>query len=108
MIKLFKHFNTDGDGTLSLDEFKKMMLEMQIGLSDERIMELFDSIDMDKSGGIDIKEFIHGLFPTAYAQFYGHKKHNKSKRRSAHRHHGGQGQAKPARMLTSDTLEDDP
>mmetsp|Transcript_106652 Transcript_106652/g.339603 ORF Transcript_106652/g.339603 Transcript_106652/m.339603 type:complete len:247 (+) Transcript_106652:2-742(+) len=74
MIKLFRHFNTDGDGTLSIVEFKKMMNEMQIGLNDERVVELFDSIDKDKSGGIDVKEFIQGLFPSAYHEIYGVKK----------------------------------
>jgi len=77
MIKLFRHFNTDGDGSLSLMEFRKMMSEMEIGLSEERVVELFDSIDKDNSGGIDVKEFIQGLFPSAYHEIYGAKKARK-------------------------------
>jgi len=73
MIKLFMHFNTDGDGNLSIVEFRQMMDEMEIGLSEERVVELFDSIDKDKSGGIDVKEFIQGLFPSAYHEIYGAK-----------------------------------
>mmetsp|Transcript_96126 Transcript_96126/g.299883 ORF Transcript_96126/g.299883 Transcript_96126/m.299883 type:complete len:216 (+) Transcript_96126:2-649(+) len=71
MARLFRHFDEASDGLLHINEFRHMMDEMQIGLSAERIVELFDSIDMDHSGAIDVKEFIHSLFPSDYCDIYG-------------------------------------
>jgi len=73
LIHLFRHFDVDQDGDLSINEFGTMITEMNIGLSGERIAELFDSIDKDGSGGIDAKELVHSLFPHAYYEIYGKK-----------------------------------
>merc|ERR1712048_474182 len=63
---LFRQFDVDSSGELDLEEFRQMITEMSIGLTDARICELFESIDADGSGSIDHKEFIKCLFPGLY------------------------------------------
>jgi len=70
MATLFRHFDDKNDGILHIAEFRMLMDEMQIGMTDERIVELFDTIDKDKSGGIDVKEFVRSLFPSDYYKLY--------------------------------------
>jgi len=70
MVLLFKHFDDNSDGILSLTEFRQMIEAMQIGLRGERVAELFDVFDEDGSGGIDSKEFVRGLWPSAYHQIF--------------------------------------
>jgi len=71
MARVFRRFDESSDGLLHIHEFRRMMNEMQVGLSPERIVELFDSIDKDGSGSIDVKEFLHSLFPSEYCDIYG-------------------------------------
>merc|ERR1712232_924165 len=48
--KVFQYFDEDGSGELDLTEFKEMMDMFQVGLSDERIVDLFMSFDADGGG----------------------------------------------------------
>lgn len=44
---------------------------MNLGLPDSRIRELFEFIDADGSGSIDVQEFVRGIFPCAYDDLFG-------------------------------------
>merc|ERR1711862_233676 len=63
---LFRLVDKDGDGELDIVEFRALMRKMRIGLSDTRIVELFQSFDYDFGGTISHTEFIRILFPGSY------------------------------------------
>merc|ERR1719183_3499069 len=44
---------------------------MNIGISDERVDNLFHNFDVDGSGSIDASEFVRHLFPRAFHEMYG-------------------------------------
>jgi len=60
---LFQMFDDDGSGELELHEFQEMMSAMRIGLSQERVIQIFNSIDIDCGGSVDSSEFLTFLFP---------------------------------------------
>lgn len=64
--ELFRQYDVDSSGELDMEEFRQMITEMGMNLSDRRIVELFESIDSDRGGSIDHKEFIRCLFPSLY------------------------------------------
>ena len=54
----FLKYDSDNNGTLSTEEFWKLMKELQLGLSDEDI-EWFHSVtDVDSDGTVKLDEFI--------------------------------------------------
>jgi len=69
--ELFKLFGAEQTGVLSLKDFRRMLIQMKIGMSEERICELFKSFDDDGNGTLDDQEFMRALFPGAFAEIYG-------------------------------------
>merc|ERR1712093_911935 len=59
LAKVFKAFDKNGDGKLSMEEVKQGCLD-HYGkiMSDEEVEQMFNSVDSDKSGFIDYTEFI--------------------------------------------------
>jgi len=60
---LFHAMDVNGNGQLELEEFTCLVREMKLGLSDDRVLKLFQSIDVDSSGFIDAPEFCRCAFP---------------------------------------------
>ena len=61
VIELFKKWDLDEDGMISLKEFKKALPELGFGsISPESAEELFHSMDRDGSGEISFNE-LHGM-----------------------------------------------
>lgn len=54
--KIFKLFDKDNDGQISLEEFHKVLINYD--LKSDEINLLFNSLDMDKNGSINYTEFI--------------------------------------------------
>eukprot|EP00971_Amphidinium_carterae_P035045 689830-Amphidinium_carterae.1 len=50
--------------------FRSLIERLQLGFSDERVVQLFTSFDRNGSGTIDDKEFVKALFPNAYYEIY--------------------------------------
>jgi hypothetical protein len=69
---LFKLVDYDENGVLELDEFCELVKEMKIGLSEDRIITLFDHMDQDGSGGLDAAEFARAVFPQQFVENFGH------------------------------------
>jgi len=67
---IFSLFDEDDDGELDLPEFRKMIKEMGLGIREERVLALFDSLDVDAGGAIDDKEFVRNVFPEVFNQLY--------------------------------------
>ena len=57
----FRSMDEDGSKTLNLMEFKKALKEMALKLTDMQMQQLFAYFDSDKSGTIDINEFLVGV-----------------------------------------------
>ena len=59
MAKVFKAFDKNGDGKLSIEEVKEGYLE-HYGkvMSDEEVTNMFNAVDTDRSGFIDYSEFV--------------------------------------------------
>ncbi|CAE7682765.1 KCNA2, partial [Symbiodinium necroappetens] len=64
---LFCNYDENGDGELSMDEFRHLL---EVEAKDERAHDVFQAFDNDGSGAIDDSEFIKTLFPTAYKAIY--------------------------------------
>mmetsp|Transcript_29228 Transcript_29228/g.67981 ORF Transcript_29228/g.67981 Transcript_29228/m.67981 type:complete len:104 (-) Transcript_29228:111-422(-) len=68
--ELFRLSDDDDNGQLDMGEFRDLLRCMQIGFTDERIFQLFNSFDHNRSGGVDDREFIRVLFPNSYHEIY--------------------------------------
>lgn len=59
LAKVFKAFDKNGDGKLSMEEVKTGYLENYgTVMSDEEVEAMFKRVDMDNSGFIDYSEFV--------------------------------------------------
>ena len=59
--KIFKLFDKDNDGQISLEEFHSVLTSFN--LKSNEINLLFNSLDMDKNGSINYTEFISAFLP---------------------------------------------
>lgn len=58
LARKFKSLDDDGSRSLSMQEFKKAIVEFGLDFTGPEIVELFNSFDRDKSGTIDYDEFL--------------------------------------------------
>ena len=57
-VTLFKHYDIDGDGSVTKEELKKIMRSFEQPLDDAEIEAYFTKFDLNKSDGIDFHEFL--------------------------------------------------
>lgn len=57
--QVFKHYDTDGSNTISLDEFKVLMREIDADIADAEIQQKLDYIDVNHNGVITFEEFLN-------------------------------------------------
>ena len=59
VIKAFKVFDRDGNGSLSCAEFKHILLVLGNRFTEEEVNEIFKEADLDGDGKIDYQEFVN-------------------------------------------------
>merc|ERR1712072_591011 len=66
--QLFKEIDVNGDGDMSKDEFEqalpeimKLMEEEEVQVSTADLCSVYETIDFDGSGTIDMEEFLNGM-----------------------------------------------
>lgn len=59
---MFRHFNSDGDGLLSLDEFVAAMVRLNFVGVQRELEGLFNRYDVDANGFLSFEEFSAALF----------------------------------------------
>jgi len=58
---VFKNVDVEGDGQLSRPEVKKALTSVMPALSDMEVSAIFDTIDSDRSGEVEVQEFLQTL-----------------------------------------------
>ena len=59
---------TGGEGELDFPAFTEMITTMNLGLSEGRVLALFQQFDDDGGGTVDGAEFVKHLFPKIYQE----------------------------------------
>lgn len=59
---MFKYFDTQNKGAVTLDEFAKVLEKTGMYYPHKQIHDLFNSYDSDQSGSIDYRELAFRLF----------------------------------------------
>ncbi|XP_052105377.1 calmodulin-A-like [Mytilus californianus] len=54
----FREFDKDGNGVITMKEFKKAMAKVGNKLSDKQIKQMIKEVDLDGDGEINYKEFV--------------------------------------------------
>eukprot|EP00961_Rhodomonas_salina_P009346 126923-Rhodomonas_salina.3 len=62
---VFSQMDTSGDGKISHEQFKAGLQNLKVALTDEEEAALFDTMDVDKNGQVDLHEWLDGLSPSS-------------------------------------------
>lgn len=63
LVKAFKYFDLDNSGECDRDEWIKALSKIGItGFNDQKLLDLFELYDENKSGGVDYREFVKAIF----------------------------------------------
>eukprot|EP01129_Flabellula_baltica_P000388 TRINITY_DN1040_c0_g1_i1.p1 TRINITY_DN1040_c0_g1~~TRINITY_DN1040_c0_g1_i1.p1 ORF type:complete len:145 (-),score=43.77 TRINITY_DN1040_c0_g1_i1:37-471(-) len=54
----FKLFDTDGNGVITRDELKEIMMNLEESFDEEELDDMIERADIDHDGQIDLEEFI--------------------------------------------------
>merc|ERR1712232_281393 len=65
---VFDIFDRDRNGSVDFREFRRMLHAMNLGLRDERALQLFNMFDIDSCGFVTAQEFLKTLFPKKFLQ----------------------------------------
>jgi len=53
----------DANGELNFVQFRNMLTNMNLGVREAWITEIFSAFDTDSSGSVDLREFVKAIFP---------------------------------------------
>ncbi len=66
MKKLFRDFDTNNSGFLTLDELYAMMIKLEIPIARKYLNALFSKFDTNKNGYIEYQEFANYILNDPY------------------------------------------
>jgi len=72
LVRNFKHFDTDNDGAITLNEWYKAIEKIGVILSKEELKQLFMMYDVDNDGRVNYKEAANMIYndkPSVYTSF---------------------------------------
>lgn len=59
MVNSFKNYDTDNNGSINANEFKKVLKDMgHSEVSEQKLQELFAKVDYNENGVVDWLEFL--------------------------------------------------
>ena len=59
ILKAFQHFDTDNSGKINVEEIKHVLTFLGDIMSEDEVNKFFNSVEIDKNGYLDYREFIH-------------------------------------------------
>ena len=59
ILKAFQHFDIDNTGKINVEEIKHVLTFLGDIMSEEEVNKFFNSVEIDKNGYLDYREFIH-------------------------------------------------
>ena len=58
LMDAFKHYDRDGNGSITAEELKQVLLETGYSIDERRVEEIIKEMDYDGDGNIDYEEFV--------------------------------------------------
>ena len=59
ILKAFQHFDVDNSGKINVEEIKHVLTFLGDIMSEDEVNKFFKSVEIDKNGYLDYREFIH-------------------------------------------------
>ena len=59
ILKAFQHFDVDNSGKINVEEIKHVLTFLGDIMTEDEVNKFFKSVDIDKNGYLDYREFIH-------------------------------------------------
>ena len=59
ILKAFQHFDVDNTGKINVEEIKHVLTFLGDIMSKDEVDKFFKSVEIDKNGYLDYREFIH-------------------------------------------------
>ena len=59
ILKAFQHFDIDNSGKINVEEIKHVLTFLGDIMSEDEVNKFFNSVEIDKNGYLDYREFIH-------------------------------------------------
>ena len=59
ILKAFQHFDMDNSGKITVEEIKHVLTFLGDIMSEDEVNKFFNSVEIDKNGYLDYREFIH-------------------------------------------------
>jgi len=84
MPTIFSLFDFDASQEIDMEEFHRMLEEIEVGLREEETSHLFKIIDTNMGGTIDLRELVKTLYPEDYRKMF--RKRGRTHRSTTHGH----------------------
>ena len=59
ILKAFQHFDVDNSGKINVEEIKHVLTFLGDIMSEDEVNKFFKSVEIDKNGYLDYREFVH-------------------------------------------------